>query len=63
LVWLDELDGRKNVIKVLARARNLGLADFNHDGKLDIVAIFALTHKEIVVFYNKGNGQFFEKQF
>ncbi len=62
LVWFDGQDGRKkNVIKAQAGARKVELADLNHDGNLDIVAMFAQAQEEIVVFYNKGNGQFFEK--
>jgi len=39
-------------------ARKLELVDLNHDGKLDVVALFCQGNERLSVFYNKGNGQF-----
>ena len=41
-----------------AGARKIEVADLNHDGKLDIVALFCQGNERISVFYNKGNGEF-----
>lgn len=41
-----------------AGARKLEVADLNHDGKLDIVALFCQGNERISVFYNRGNGLF-----
>ncbi|WP_339752405.1 VCBS repeat-containing protein [Algoriphagus aquimarinus] len=41
-----------------AGARKLEVADLNHDGKLDIVALFCQGNERISVFYNQGNGEF-----
>lgn len=39
-------------------ARKLELVDLNHDGKLDIVALFCQGNERLSVFYSKANGQF-----
>jgi hypothetical protein len=45
-----------------AGARKIEVVDLDHDGKLDIVALFCQGDERISVFYNKGNGDFdFEK--
>lgn len=45
-----------------AGARKIEVVDLDHDGKLDIIALFCQGNERLSVFYNKGNGEFdFEK--
>lgn len=62
LVWFESGDGRKrHILKSQAGARKVEIADLNIDGKPDIVGMFAQAQEEIVIFYNKGKGDFSEK--
>ncbi|MBN8823322.1 MULTISPECIES: VCBS repeat-containing protein [unclassified Spirosoma] len=62
LFWYDGFDPTKeHVLKALPGARNVQIADFNHDKKPDIMVLMAQAREEVTIFYNQGKGQFAEK--
>ena len=62
LAWYDRFDqNRVSVLSSLPGARKAEIIDLNRDGKNDIVALFAQAWEKLVVYFNKGNGEFEEK--
>lgn len=62
LFWYDGLDpGKEHVLKALPGARSVTIADFNRDGRPDIMVLMAQAREEVTIFYNQGKGQFREK--
>lgn len=62
LSWFDGGDPQKeHVLKLQPGARRTEIADFNKDGLPDIMALFAQAREELVLFINKGGGEFEEK--
>jgi len=62
LSWFDGGDPNKeHILKIQAGARKVEVRDFNGDGKPDIIVLMAQAREELILFLNKGNGQFFEK--
>ncbi|WP_020594737.1 FG-GAP repeat domain-containing protein [Spirosoma panaciterrae] len=62
LFWYDGFDlAKEHVLKALPGARNVEIADFNHDKKPDIMVLMAQAREEVTIFYNQGNGRFSEK--
>ncbi|NEU69540.1 FG-GAP repeat domain-containing protein [Spirosoma agri] len=62
LFWYDGFDpAKEHILKSLPGARNVEIADFNHDKKPDIMVLMAQAREEVAIFYNQGNGQFKEK--
>ncbi|MCX6215377.1 VCBS repeat-containing protein [Spirosoma sp.] len=62
LFWYDGFDpAKEHVLKALPGARKVEIADFNHDGKPDILVLMAQAREEVSLFYNLGNGKFKEK--
>lgn len=63
--WLEPIGPwqyQPHVLERLSGAINVGIADFNHDGKPDIVANFSQQWEEIHYYENKGGGQFTTKR-
>ncbi len=60
LAWYDGKTGRENVLVNLPGARLTRIADFNSDGRPDILALMAQARERISIFYNLGNGRFEE---
>jgi len=52
---------KPTVLKNLPGARKAEIIDLNHDGKLDIVVLFAQGTETLKVFYNHGEGAFEEQ--
>jgi len=64
LVWYRNLGNSKyepTILKNLPGARKAEIIDLNHDGQLDIVALFAQGTESLKVFYNQGKGEFKEQ--
>jgi hypothetical protein len=58
LSWINGKTGIKNQLSNLPGARNIQLEDINKDGKMDFYVLFAQANEQIVLYINKGNGQF-----
>ena len=52
----------RHVLRNFPGAIKAYIYDFNHDGLMDIVALFAQGQEGIFMFTNKGNGQFSQEQ-
>ena len=62
LSWFDAGDPQKeHILKSQAGAIHVEIKDFNNDGKPDIMALFAQAREQLVLFINKGEGEFEEK--
>ena len=62
LAWYDGKDKQEHLLKALPGARNTFIKDMNGDNLPDIVALMTQAREGIFIFYNKGNGNFEEKQ-
>ena len=65
LVWLENKDNglfQKHVLRSLPGATRVVVQDYNHDGLPDIWVLFAQGDEGIVLYTNKGQGQFSEQQ-
>ena len=59
LSWFESYDQRKeHVLLEQPGARIAEIVDMNNDGLPDVVALMAQAREEIVLFLNKGKGQF-----
>ena len=59
--WLENNGGHrftKHILREIPGAIHAIVQDFNHDGLPDIWVLFAQGNEEIVLFINKGHGQF-----
>lgn len=64
LVWYRNTGQGKYepvILKSLPGALKADIVDFNGDGRLDVVAMFAQATESIKVFYNRGRGKFEEE--
>jgi hypothetical protein len=61
LSWINGATMEKKIIRSQPGARNVVIRDFNGDGRPDLMVLFAQAHEELVLFLNKGGGQFDEK--
>ncbi|MCK0156709.1 VCBS repeat-containing protein [Cellulophaga sp. F20128] len=62
LAWYDDYDtSKEHVLSNLPGARKVILKDLNNDGKLDIIALMAQAYEKFVIYFNKGNAVFEEK--
>ncbi|MFT4156155.1 FG-GAP repeat domain-containing protein [Parafilimonas sp.] len=62
LSWFESYDQRKeHVLLEQPGARRAEIVDMNKDGLPDIVALMAQAREELVLFVNKGKGQFEQK--
>jgi mono/diheme cytochrome c family protein len=65
LSWLENKgDGRyeKHVLRAVPGAIRAVVQDYNHDGLPDLWVLFAQGDEGILLFTNKGNGQFAEQR-
>ena len=65
LSWMENLGNgsfRRHVLRNEPGAITAYVDDYNHDGKPDIWALFAQGDESIVLFTNKGNGEFDQRQ-
>lgn len=59
--WLERVgrwEFKPHVLLDLSGAINVGVGDFNGDGRLDIVAQISQQYEEIYIFLNAGRGSF-----
>jgi hypothetical protein len=66
LSWINASTLQQHEIKAQAGSRKALPIDLDHDGKLDLITLWAQAREEIVYFRNRGNGRFEEiliKQF
>ncbi|MEY3323660.1 MAG: hypothetical protein RLZZ417_3243 [Bacteroidota bacterium] len=61
LSWINGKTNKKKVLSNLPGARNIIPQDINKDGKMDFYALFAQGNEQIILFINKGNGNFLPK--
>ncbi len=62
LSWFEGgIQSKEHILKNIPGATRVELKDLNGDKKLDIVALMAQANEQIIIFYNKGNGEFEEK--
>ncbi len=63
LAWYEYKQNRwvKHILSEAAGASKILKHDFDHDGRADLLLLFAQGNEHISVFYNKGNGAFEEK--
>lgn len=63
LSWYDNYDVSKEyVLSTLPGTRKVEVADFNKDGKPDIMALMTQSYEGIKIFYNQGENKFKEEQ-
>lgn len=63
LSWFDDYDESKEyILSVLPGTRKVEIADFNKDGKPDIMALMTQSYEGIKIFYNEGDNKFREEQ-
>lgn len=65
LSWMENLgEGKftRHVLRPLPGAIKVYLQDYNHDGLMDIWALFSQGEEGVFLFTNKGNGQFDQKE-
>lgn len=61
LLWYDNFEAEKgHILKDMPGARKAEIADFNNDGKPDIMVLMAQAFEQVSIFYNKGNNVFEE---
>ena len=61
VAWLERTgpwEFKRHVMLELSGAINVGIADFNADGKPDVTALLSQQWEEIYVFTNDGGGRF-----
>jgi len=62
LSWFESFDQHKeHVLLDQPGARTAEIVDMNNDGLPDVVALMTQAREELVLFLNKGNGQFEQK--
>jgi hypothetical protein len=65
LSWMENKGNGKferHVLRPVPGAIKVFVQDYNHDGLPDIWALFAQGDESIVLFTNKGNGEFLQEQ-
>ncbi len=65
LSWMENLGGEKfarHVLRPLPGAIKAYITDYNHDGLPDIWVLFAQGDESIILFTNRGNGNFSQQQ-
>ncbi|MGB3150247.1 MAG: VCBS repeat-containing protein, partial [Maribacter sp.] len=63
LSWFDDYDlSKEHVLSTLPGTRKVEVADFNKDGKPDIMALMTQSYEGIKIFYNEGESNFREEQ-
>ncbi len=65
LSWFEgtgNMQFKKHVLREVPGAIKAWLKDYNNDGLTDIYALFAQGDESIILFINKGNGEFEEKR-
>ncbi|MFL5787757.1 MAG: FG-GAP repeat domain-containing protein [Flavisolibacter sp.] len=65
LSWLENLGNgnyKKHILRSLPGAIKAYVQDYNHDGLPDIWVLFAQGDESILLYTNKGNGEFSEQQ-
>ena len=65
LSWMENMGNgtfKRHVLRAEPGAITAYINDYNHDGLPDIWALFAQADESIVLFTNKGNGQFDQQQ-
>lgn len=61
--WYESMDPKKqHILLSQPGARRAVITDFNKDGLPDVIALMAQAREELVLFTNKGNGQFENSQ-
>jgi hypothetical protein len=62
LSWFENFDqSKEHIISNSPGARSVEIKDLNGDHKLDIIAVMAQAFEQIIIYYNRGNGEFEEK--
>lgn len=61
LAWYEAETMKKHVLKPISGARNVIIHDLNKDNLPDVLVLMAQAREGIYVFYNKGKGEFEEK--
>lgn len=65
LTWMQNLGDQKfekHVLRSLPGALKAYIEDYNHDGLPDFWVLFAQGDEGVILYTNKGNGQFEQKQ-
>jgi len=62
LTWYEGGNMKPHLLKSLPGARQAYIKDMNGDKMLDIVVLMTQAREGVSIFYNKGNGNFDEKQ-
>ncbi|WP_281542165.1 FG-GAP repeat domain-containing protein [Maribacter aestuarii] len=63
LSWFDNYDASKeHVLSTQPGTRKIEIADFNNDGKPDIMVLMTQSYEGIKIFYNEGENKFREEQ-
>lgn len=61
LSWYDDFNlSKEHILKNLPGATRVEIRDLNGDDMPDIIALMAQAYEQIIIFYNKGNGEFEE---
>ncbi len=62
VAWYDRPGNRwhEHILSETAGASKVVPCDFDKDGKMDLAVLMAQGDERIIIFYNKGNGQFEE---
>ncbi len=64
LFWLGSEEngvaGQMHVLRGVSGARSVTTTDYNHDGKMDFVVLFAQGNESVVLYENTGEGHFTE---
>jgi hypothetical protein len=62
LSWFADMDqSKEHVLKNMPGATRVEIRDLNGDNKPDLIVLMAQAFEQIIIFYNKGNGEFEEK--
>ncbi|MDQ6845861.1 MAG: VCBS repeat-containing protein, partial [Bacteroidota bacterium] len=65
LSWMENVGNKKfvrHVLRPLPGAIKAYITDLNHDGLPDILALFAQGDESVILFTNKGKGEFSQEQ-
>lgn len=63
LSWFESSDpSKEHILSTQPGTRKIEIADFNKDGKPDIMAMMTQSYEGIKIFYNQGNNNFKEEQ-